>query len=436
MTKNKSTNDKEKETVGQTTTEGLEDFYEKEPSIFKRPIIEHLGFIRVYYFLVCLFIGIIGGILGELFVNNYFSSQGLTLTSLWQPDSGVNSNDEKQQVIILRTNEMEKTESTAISSLVEATGASVVGIFPKKEVGETIWDSIYLPQQQLGNGLILTADGWIVTSNQVVTADSKPEDLVVVMSDKTIADIESIVPDDASGSIFIKAKAQGLKVVKFGTNQTWLPGEQLLVLANSVTNGGYKTILTNLEKINYQQLTKGQDLLQNTEVYKKRILLKDKISKEFFGSPAVNLKGEIIGILYGGTEGNILLPESYFSQVLKNLLASGKIDRPYLGVNYLDLSHVVGLNRAISEGRMSGAVLYGEKGTLPAVIPNSPAAKAGLKAGDIIIKVNNESVDANHSLTEIIQQYKVGDAVKLSIVFQGTEREVEVVLTSKPVAAN
>ncbi len=427
MAKNKTTN--ETETIGQTTTEGIEDFYEKEPTVFKRPLLEHLGFIRVYYFLVCLIVGIAGGILGELFVNNYFSSQGLTLTALWQPASEISNND-KQQVIILRTNEINQPESTAIGSLVEAAGASVVGIFPKKETNETIWDTIYLPQEQLGNGLILTADGWIVTSNQVVNTDSK--DLVVVMSDKSIADVESIVTDPASGAVFIKAKAQGLKVVKFGTNQIWSPGEQLLVLANSVTNGGYKTILTNLEKLNYQSLTKGQDLLQNTESYKKRILLKDSLSKEFFGSPAVNLKGEIIGILYGGADGNILLPESYFSQAMKSLLANGQVDRPYLGVNYLDLAHVVGLDSAISEGRQFGAVLYGEKGTLPAVIASSPAAKAGLKAGDIIIKVNNEPIDANHSLTELIQQYKVGDVVKLTVVFQGTEREVEAALETKP----
>ena len=428
MTKNKSTN--EQEIIGQTTTEGLEDFYEKEPNVFKRPLLEHLGFIRVYYFVVCLLLGVIGGILGELFVNNYFSSQGLILTSLWQPTNSVSS-DEKQQVIILRTNEINKAETTAIGSLVEAAGASVVGIFPKKTDGETIWDNIYLPQQQLGNGLILTSDGWIVTSDQVI-GESIAADLVIVMSDKTLAEIESIVPDTASGAVFIKARAQGLKVVKFGTNQTWSPGEQLLVLANSAANGGYKTVLTNLEKTNYQQLTKGQDLLQSTEIYKKSIVLKDKITKEFFGSPAVNLKGEIIGILYGGAEGNILLPESYFSQAMKNLLASGQIDRPYLGVNYLDLAHIVGLDSVISEGRKQGAVLYGEKGTLPAVIPNSPAAKAGLKAGDIISKVNNEPVDAAHSLTEIVQQYKIGDALKFTIIFQGTEREVEVVLTAQP----
>lgn len=429
MAKNKTTN--EQETIGQTTTQGLEDFYEKESNVFKRPLLEHLGLIRVYYFIVCLLLGVIGGILGELFVNNYFSSQGLTLTSLWQPNSNINS-DEKQQVIILRTNEINKAETTAIGNLVEAAGASVVGIFPKKTDGETIWDNIYLPQQQLGNGLILTSDGWIVTSEQVI-GKSIATDLVIVMSDRTMAEIESIVPDTASGVVFIKAKAQGLKVVKFGTNQTWSSGEQLLVLANSAANGGYKTVLTNLEKTNYQQLTKGQDLLQSTEIYKKRILVKDKISKEFFGSPAVNLKGEIIGILYGGADGNILLPESYFSQVMKNLLASGQIDRPYMGANYLDLAHIVGLNSAISEGRLQGAVLYGEKGTLPAVLPDSPAAKAGLKAGDIIVKVNNESIDAAHSLTEIVQQYKVGDAIKLTIIFQGTEREVEVVLTSIPV---
>jgi len=439
MNKNKSSDNQPAK--GQTTTEGIEELYVKEPSFFHRPLVEHSGVLRTYYFLVCLVVGIFGGILGELFVNNYFSSQGLQLTSFWQPAADSTS-DEKQQVIILRSSEANKAESTALSSLVEAAGASVVGIFPEKKVGESIWDSIYLPSEQLGNGLILTSDGWIVTSEQVITTTSS--DLVVVFSDKNMAKVERVVIDKASGAVFIKADAQGLKVVKFGSSQIWFPGEQLLVLASSVASGKYKTALTNLARLNYQPAQKPQDLLQNSETYKEKVLLKDAVDREFFGSPVVNLKGEIIGILYGGQlspssselSGNIVIPHNYFSQVLKNLLANGEIDRPYLGVNYLDLAQIVGLDKNVSEGRQSGAVLYGERGTLPAVMPDSPAAKAGLKAGDIIIKVNNEAVDTNNSLTELVQQYKVGDVLKLTIIFQGTERVVDAVLTAKPKIGN
>jgi|GEM_PF-707814 len=409
-------------------TGGLDELYQEDPTVFHKPLIQSITALRVYYFFVCLLFGILGGILGELFINNYFNSQGLELTTVWQP-TNENADSPTQQVIVLRSDQVNKQESD-LNTLVEAAGASVVGIFKAKTASDTMWDSIYLPSEQLGNGLILTADGWIVTSELILPADVT--DLVVVLADKNILSVERIIKDTASGAAFLKVNAQGLKVVKFGSRDNWVPGEQLLVLASSVANGGIKAIMTNLEKTNYQQLIKSQDLIQSTEVYKKKVLLKDAIGKDFFGSPVVNFQGEIIGIVYGGTSANLLLPQDYFSQVLKSLLAVDEVSRPFLGVNYIDLAHIVGIDKNISEGRTSGAVLYGEKGTLPAVLTNSPAEQAGLKAGDIIIKVNNESVDQRHSLTELVQQYRVGDALKLTVVFQGTEREIEAVLVALP----
>jgi S1-C subfamily serine protease len=417
-------------TEASTTVEadGLEEFYKEEQTIFRKPLIQSVTALRAYYFFVCLLFGILGGILGELYINNYFNSQGLPLTTLWQQTNSSGEAD-KQQVIILRSDQTNKKESD-LNTLVEAAGASVVGIFQAKTTGETMWDSIYLPSEQLGNGLILTADGWIVTSELTIPDNAK--NLVVILADKNILTVARIIKDYASGATFLKVNAQGLKVVKFGSRDNWSPGEQLLVLANSVANGGIKAIMTNLEKTNYQLLTKSQDFIQSSEVYKKKILLKDTVGKEFFGSPVVNLQGEIIGIVYGGVTANLLLPQDYFSEVLKSLMATDALSRPYLGVNYLDLAHIVGIDKNISESRTSGAVLYGEKGTLPAVMPESPAAQAGLKAGDIIIKINNESVDSKHSLTELVQQYKVGDALKLTVIFQGNEREIEAVLVAPP----
>ena len=428
---------KKNETTETSTTveaeaEAIDQLYKEDPTIFHKPLIQSVTVLRMYYFFVCLLFGILGGILGELFINNYFSSQGLQLTSVWQ-QSDISSSNNDKQVIILRSSEINKKESD-LNTLVEAAGASVVGIFQSKAGGETMWENIYLPSEQLGNGLILTADGWIVTSDLILPANT--ENLVVILADKNILAVERIVKDTASGATFLKVNTQGLKVVKFGSRENWAPGEQLLVLANSVANGGIKAIMTNLEKTNYQQLSKSQDLIQSSEVYSKKVLLNDKVSKEFFGSPVVNLTGEIVGIVYGGASANLLLPQDYFSQSLKSILAVDEISRPYLGVNYLDLSHIVGIDKNISESRTSGAVLYGEKGTLPAVLPESPAAQAGLKAGDIIIKVNNELVDQKHSLTELVQQYRIGDALKLTVIFQGNEREIEVVLVGPPEEEN
>lgn len=407
---------------GQTDASYIDEIYQDELPVIKKPIIKSHSGVRMYYFLVALLFGLLGGILGELFVNNYFSSQGLSLTSLWPQD---NNTSIGQQVIILKSEEVNQTESELLT-LVETVGASVVGIFPKKESGENIWDDFYLPDEQLGNGLVLTADGWIVTTDQII--DTNKDDLVVVLANKQIFPIVDKVVDEATGAVFLKIDAHDLKVVKFGERDTEVLGERLLVLANALANGGLKIVVTNLEKLNYKPITKAQDLLQSSESFDKKILISNSVSSEFYGSPVINMRGEMVGLIYGDKQGNTVLPVDYFSPIVKTLLSVGEIVRPVLGVNYLDLSHILGISEQISEGRSQGAVLYGDKDTVAAVIADSAAQKAGLKAGDIIIAVNDESVDARHSLTELIQEYRVGDAVKLKLIFQGTEREVDVVL--------
>jgi len=407
--------------------EEFEDFYESERSnVITKPLVESKSGVRIYYLFVSLLVGILGGVLGELLVNNYFASQGLELTHLAASSEQTGSND--KQVIVFKPEEVNKTDSD-LQTLVETAGASVVGIFPKVQAGDEVWDSIYLPDDQLGNGLILTSDGWIVTTDKVVGGDDT--DLTVVLADKNIFPVVDIITDKASGAVFLKVDAADLKVVKFGERDTWIPGEQLLVLANSLANGGLKVIVSNLEKLNYQVISKGQDLLQSTEKYSKKIVLANQVSNEFFGSPVINTSGEIVGLVYDTKNGNTVLPSDYFSDILKSVLAVQEINRPLFGATYLDLAHVLGLSSVISEGRTAGAVLYGEKKTVSAVKAGSPAEKAGLKPGDIITHVNDEPVDGRHSLTELVQDYKIGDALKLRVVFQGKEREVEVVLVGE-----
>ncbi len=414
----KKQKNKEANKQGQTDASYIDEVYQEELSVIKKPIIRSYSGVRLYYFLVALLFGILGGILGELFVNNYFSSQGLSLTALWPQENNIST---EQQVIILKSTEVNQT-ANELSDLIGTVGASVVGIFPQKEGGETIWDDLYLPDEQLG-------DGWIVTTDRIIDAGEK--NLVVVLANKQIFPIIDRVVDKATGAVFLKIEAQDLKVVKFGERDTAVPGERLLVLANALANGGLKTVVTNLEKLNYQPISAPEDLLQSSESFAKKILISDSVSSEYYGSPVINTRGEMVGLIYGDKQGDTVLSVNYFSPIVKTLLSVGEIVRPVLGVNYLDLSSVLGISEQISEGRSQGAVLYGDKDTVAAVLADSAAQAAGLKAGDIITAVNDEPVNAKHSLTELIQEYKVGDAVKLTVIFQSTEREVNVVLVGE-----
>jgi len=115
---------------------------------------------------------------------------------------------------------------------------------------------------------------------------------------------------------------------------------------------------------------------------------------------------------------------------VNNFLAkSEEILRSRLGLSYLSLSEALGLPASVSENRTKGAVVLGDaKRNILAVAVGSPAEAAGLKAGDIIIKVNNEEVDESNSLTKLIQDYTSGQEITLTIIRAGQESQIKVTL--------
>jgi len=145
----------------------------------------------------------------------------------------------------------------------------------------------------------------------------------------------------------------------------------------------------------------------------------------------VDMEGGIIGLYSGNFDLATVIPLNHFIDVFNDLLKYQTIERPYFGVNYIDLSVARGLPVAVGENLTAGALIFGgQEYRVTAVAANSPAAKARLKLGDIILQVNDDLVDARHSLTELIQQYKVGDVVKLVVQNSGEVREVEVGLVA------
>ncbi len=420
MSKDKKKKDKHKDDIS--------GFLQQDSDLIKP--VQAAKSSSIAYLLLAFVFGIFGGIFGELYVNNYFAAWGLPLTNIYQQYSGVTDEVKEPEVIVFKSVDKDKTD-TDFDKLIETAAASVVGIFPVKEEEGGVWDSVYLPDDQLGNGLILTADGWIVTTKSVVGDSDKK--YKVVLADKKIFTVSEIVFDPVSEAVFLKIDADGLKVVKFAERSQWRVGNSLFVLGNAFADGGVSVIETNLNKLVYQEIGKPTDFIQSSEKFNKLALLADSVDKILFGSPVLNRQGEIMGLVFSNVDGgSTVLPSRYLETAIDNIITLGEIVRPYLGVAYLDLAHTLGLPGEISEGQTKGAVLYGEKNSLPAVAPGSPAAKAGLKAGDIVVAVNDEPVDFYNSLTDLIQQYKVGDVVKLTVIFEGEKREVEVALDSLP----
>lgn len=429
MPKKKIKEDKQKNTNKQDQIEEIVDnIYDgsEDARHIDKPLIKRGS--RLVYVAVLIIIGFLSGVLGELSINNYLSYKDYNLTSIWQPQIAAENDD--SQIIVFKKEEVAQNNADQIKTLLDSSAQAVVGIYVKRG-GDSVVDQLYQPRDKVGNALVMTSDGWLATTVSGMPSEEGRE-LVVISEDHKILPIKKIVLDDSSQIVFLKVEAESLKVIKFASNDQVYPGLPVLVLGESLSSESIQSVASSLEKVRYRPITGFADYFSSSERYSTWFATKDKISKDFVGGPVIDMEGGIIGLYAGLNSQNLIIPAEHFLDAFDQLLRLQEINRPYLGVRYIDLSIAFGLNSSISEDLTQGALIFGDKDhRVTAVYPNSPAEKAGLEFGDIILKVNDDPVDARHSLTELLQQYEIGDVVKLVVQNSGVVREVEVGLVEE-----
>lgn len=294
---------------------------------------------------------------------------------------------------------------------------SVAAIYRKKPSSPQFADNLYLTKDRMGYGFILTSDGWIVSGKSVVGAIGA-KGLSIAIKEK-IYQAESVIFDDWTDTAFIKINAKDLAVTPLGDSAA-------LGLGDIVFSGKDKHNFwfSYVAAINFypDQFSKS-DLILSSEEFGKIIKLQDSVPLELNGGMAANKNGEVVGVIVASPPGGYIVPVNYFKDIVSGVLRNRAVLRPYLGVNYIDLS-----NAAARElPRKEGAYLYG--GSISrAVAINSPAYKAGLKAGDIILGIDGENVNEFKNLAEMIADYKAGENITIKILRDGKELNLNIVL--------
>jgi serine protease Do len=296
-------------------------------------------------------------------------------------------------------------------------------------------DFFFGPQSQLtegaGSGIIVSKDGYVLTNKHVVP-EGTSKVKVILHDGKEYDDVKVIGRDPTNDIAFLKINGvNDLTAAAIGDSSEVKPGQKVVAIGNalgifrnSVTSGIVSGLGRPIQASDGQGMAESLENLFQTDA---------AINPGNSGGPLVNLKGEVIGIntavAQQGDAIGFAIPINDAKGLLNGVLATGKVTKPYLGVRYVTLDPQVAqeLNLNVSEGALVRA-----GGGSPAVVSNSPAAKAGLRDGDIITKVNNRAVAGGTGLASHLAQYKVGDELELTILRGGREEKIKIKLEAYP----
>ncbi|AEF55772.1 DegQ family serine endoprotease [Marinomonas posidonica] len=277
------------------------------------------------------------------------------------------------------------------------------------------------PQQgqrsSLGSGFIISHDGYVLTNNHVIDG---ADVIHVRLSDRREYQATLVGTDPRTDLALLKIEADDLPIVKMADSDKLKPGQWVLAIGSpfgfdyTVTAGIVSATGRNLPSDNYVPFIQ-------TDV---------AINPGNSGGPLFNLDGEVVGInsqIYtrsGGFMGvSFAIPSKVAMSVVEQLKKDGKVSRAWLGVLIQDVSN--DLAESFGLDRPKGALIS-------RVLPDSPAEKAGLQSGDIIMRFNGEEIEHSGELPYVVGGMKAGKEVAAQVYRDGKEQTIEITLEGRP----
>jgi S1-C subfamily serine protease len=286
----------------------------------------------------------------------------------------------------------------------DVTLASVVSIFPTS--AKTAYG--YTQDASIGTGVVVTSDGWIIAP---MLSQLSADALSVQIKDQVL-DVTRVVVDPLTQTVFLKCAANNLSVVRFGNAFDLSVGDQLFV-SMRVDQFSQAFVAQHL----WQQGT-----LLSSDIPSRNLLLSTSVNSA--SAPIFDLSGSFVGFASKKDSQVILVPFEHVLPSLNALLEKKNLSHPALGITYLDLAHTVGFSDALRRGHQVGAYIAG-----PAAIKKgSPAAKAGLREGDILLAMDEQEINYSRGLSERLLSTRPGDMISLTIDRAGEKKIIEVVL--------
>lgn len=337
-----------------------------------------------------------------------------------------------------RTENITVKEDSAVIDAVKKVSPAVVSVTFTKNVqvinpfANLFGQSQDTVQQEQGGGtgFIITAEGLIATNKHVANVDGAEYTVITQDGKKYKADV--VAKDPANDFAIMKIDAKNLPVVDFGDSDNLDVGQRVIAIGNAL--GEFQNSVTVGVLSGKERSLTASDTSGGTSEALEGLLQTDAaINEGNSGGPLINLHGQVIGINTATTsksqaEGiGFAVPINSLKSAVDSFKKNGKIIRPYLGVRYAMIDEKVAALKGLTAGK--GALVVGDSAQgQPAVVSGSPAEKAGLKEGDVILKVNGETVGEGKSLSRALNSFQPNEEVTLKILRDGKEQEVKVKL--------
>jgi serine protease Do len=325
-----------------------------------------------------------------------------------------------------------KGAPNSFADLVEQLQPAVVNIATKKKVrvatsvnpftGER--RAIEEDQASGGSGFIISADGYIVTNNHVIAGgpngDAVDSVTVTLVNGKEYT-AEIVGRDPTSDVALIKVNATGLPFVEMGSSASSRVGDWVIAIGNPLGLGS--TVTAGIISALQRNIGTGG-------AYDRFIQTDTAINPGNSGGPLFNLQGKVVGInnrLIGPNGANIgvgfAIPAEEAAPVVEALKKGQKVERGYLGIGIRPVDEKTADALGIDKNR-------GE--VVGSIQPDQPAAKAGLKVGDIVLKVAGQDITPEKTLSYIVANIKPDTKITLDILRENKPTKVNVIVGKRP----
>jgi len=364
------------------------------------------------------------GALGGFFASQYFSStSGLGLGS--ETDKNIVRMIEEESSTI---NVVDSVTPAVVSIIVKQKQSDKVNSFNEYFYGQVPSDnskSDELVEVGAGTGFFVTSDGYVVTNRHV--ADTDGAVFTVITNDDKEYDAKVVDVDPFFDIAIMKIEGTNFPTVTFGDSKNIQVGQTVIAIGNALSQ--YQNTVTKGVVSGVNRRISAYDYTSGGEVIEGAIQTDAAINPGNSGGPLINLMGEVIGmntaVSSGGQGLGFAIPVNEIQQAIESVQKEGRIVRPWLGVRFVIITADYAKEKGLSV--TEGALITSDDSS-EAVVSDGPAAKAGLQKDDIIIKIDEQNLTEEKTLSQIVREHMPGDTLVMTVLRGEEEMEISVTL--------